>query len=432
MSLRAKFPVFFEHCNTSDWIGKLIAATVLGTGVLTLVPSLSAQETTRSGSCYRPIPSTIYTCNFGPYNNLSRVTYTNGSGSVVKILNAQGQEVQRGTIDASQREFLVQGNPSDVKVKLEPNNSNATTYFSVSLVSPPPPTPSPSPTPSSCPNIVLSNNQNKTYSTGQKWVCNGYRFEFQTDGNLVLYRSSGEVLWAAGTEGRAKQLKVQNDGNVVLYDQNAKPLWATNTNGNADAYFSIQADGNLVVYRKDGVPIWASGTDGGRKQTISASAKWLDEQNPRPGAIAVQRAKVWVDRKIPYDQGLTANPDGSRAARNAGYRTDCSGLVSMAWNLPAKGLDVPNTVYLSRYANTLGSKDELQPGDAINNRQWGNYGHVVLFVRWIDKAKGTFVAYEENGGRGSVETNLTLVWKNGQWDIPNYPNRNPWFLERKK
>ena len=93
----------------------------------------------------------------------------------------------------------------------------------------------------------------------------------------------------------------------------------------------------------------------------------------------IQRAKVWVDRAVSYDQGATANPNGTAASPSTGYRADCSGFVSMAWGLPAQGLQVPNTVSLTQYATTLNSLDQLQPGDAINNRQWGNNGHVVLF-----------------------------------------------------
>lgn len=146
---------------------------------------------------------------------------------------------------------------------------------------------------------------------------------------------------------------------------------------------------------------------------------------------SVQRGKVWIDKHLGYNQQLTANPDGSRASTTTGYRTDCSGFISMAWGLPAKGLNVPATGSLGSYANTFTAKDQLQPGDAINNRQDGDYGHVVLFVRWIDQSQGRFVAYEENGGYGAVQTSLTLVSTDG-WSITEYPNHAPWVFQRKK
>jgi hypothetical protein len=134
----------------------------------------------------------------------------------------------------------------------------------------------------------------------------------------------------------------------------------------------------------------------------------------------IQRAKAWVDKGISYNQ----------TAYYEGYRQDCSGFVSMAWSLPTSAV----TGSLPNYAVTLSGKDNLLPGDAINNRQAGNNGHVVLFVQWIDKGTGKFVAYEENGGRWgkTVRTELTLNWKNGSWDVPDYPGLAPWYLERKK
>ncbi len=274
------------------YIAKIAAAiSISSTSFLLFNPALLAQEV-REGSCYRPIPTTVYTCFFGPYNNLSRVTYRGGSEAVVKILNSRGEVIRSGSISNQNRDFNI-GDESGVRVQLEPKSPSSTTQFSVTvgkIITPPP----------------------------------------------------------------------------------------------------LTSD-------------------------------------------AVKRAKVWVDKRIPYNQGVAANANGDRTNNSSGYRTDCSGLVSMAWGLKASGLSVPNTVYLTNYARTLGSKDDLLPGDAINNRQWGNNGHVVLFVRWIDKNQGRFVAYEENGGAGrAIESNLTLVWKGTGWDIPQYRNHNPWFLERKK
>jgi Ricin-type beta-trefoil lectin domain len=133
----------------------------------------------------------------------------------------------------------------------------------------------------------------------------------------------------------------------------------------------------------------------------------------------VQRAKAWVDQGIRYNQ----------SAWYQGYRQDCSGFISMAWRLPTSAV----TGTLPQYSVTLRSKNELRPGDAINNRQAGNSGHVVMFVRWVDQNRGTFIAYEENGGAGrTVQKTLTLVPYGNQFNIPEYPGHAPWFLERKR
>jgi subtilisin family serine protease len=51
----------------------------------------------------------------------------------------------------------------------------------------------------------------------------------QTDGNVVLYASSGTSLWSTGTGGKGDaRLIIQNDGNFVLYDNSPnKALWSS-------------------------------------------------------------------------------------------------------------------------------------------------------------------------------------------------------------
>lgn len=54
---------------------------------------------------------------------------------------------------------------------------------------------------------------------------------FQSDGNLVLYNSSGAVFWASGTWAPCATLSVQNDGNVVIKNPQGAIIWQTNTGG---------------------------------------------------------------------------------------------------------------------------------------------------------------------------------------------------------
>ncbi|EAW35999.1 S8 family serine peptidase [Lyngbya sp. PCC 8106] len=121
---------------------------------------------------------------------------------------------------------------------------------------------------------------NLDFRRGQEWVTStGYKFKFQTDGNLVLYDRKGKAIWATGTHGtNADRFSVQTDGNVVLYDR-GKPVWATDTAGNKGAYFSIQGDGNLVVYSSNRKALFNTGTVNGRQRTLSASAQWLRDRN---------------------------------------------------------------------------------------------------------------------------------------------------------
>ena len=48
--------------------------------------------------------------------------------------------------------------------------------------------------------------------------------------------------------------------------ENVNPTWASNTWGkDNNPRLDMQDDGNLVLYSSQNQPLWASGTDGGRK-----------------------------------------------------------------------------------------------------------------------------------------------------------------------
>lgn len=85
---------------------------------------------------------------------------------------------------------------------------------------------------------------------------------------------------------------------------------------------------------------------------------------------AVQRGFAWLDDDVPYSQ----------SASHEGYRTDCSGFVSMCWSL---GRSSNTSAFYSGDANKrLGSYDDLVVADALVKQ-----GHVVLFLGWNDAAK---------------------------------------------
>jgi hypothetical protein len=82
----------------------------------------------------------------------------------------------------------------------------------------------------------------------------------QRDGNLVLYRK-GHPVWSSGSAGRAiRECVMQTDGNLVLYGYSKDVVWASNTSGNPGAFLSVQDDGNVVIYRP-AYPIWDTGTN---------------------------------------------------------------------------------------------------------------------------------------------------------------------------
>jgi len=103
---------------------------------------------------------------------------------------------------------------------------------------------------------------------------------------------------------------------------------------------------------------------------------------PRDAALA--RGMSWINAEVPYSQ----------SKYRAGYRTDCSGFVSMCW---AAGTSFSTrTMYQFAYPISV---DDLKPGDALLRKGY----HVRLFAGWVDAEQTRYVAYEETGP-GAIQT----------------------------
>lgn len=98
----------------------------------------------------------------------------------------------------------------------------------------------------------------------QIWSANGeFRLIYQNDGNLVIYRGSGwnDPIWGSDTAGTSPgEAKMQSDGNFVIYDSSGQPVWSTGTHGFDGAYLALLNDGSLVILGSDGAALWWSGT----------------------------------------------------------------------------------------------------------------------------------------------------------------------------
>lgn len=142
----------------------------------------------------------------------------------------------------------------------------------------------------------------------------------------------------------------------------------------------------------------------------------------------LKRGEVWVAKNVPYSQSRYASEAGSliptKTASGAltsyqqsrlGWRTDCSGFVSMCY-----GLVRSDKTPLSLDTATLGSRmtkisaSQLKPGDMIlrpknlliNGKQVP-YGHAVLFVRWTDSTKTSYVGYHESSSnKGTIAATI--------------------------
>jgi hypothetical protein len=122
---------------------------------------------------------------------------------------------------------------------------------------------------------------------------------------------------------------------------------------------------------------------------------------------AISRAEEWVAAKLLYCQSPNGAEDADpscapvcmRTSNPAWdpYRSDCSGLVSWAWGLPAPGRTTaelaPNTSDITSVidASTLAMGDAVNTDDSVSDEH-----HVMLFVAWTKPGlEATFI--EEPG-----------------------------------
>jgi cell wall-associated NlpC family hydrolase len=110
-------------------------------------------------------------------------------------------------------------------------------------------------------------------------------------------------------------------------------------------------------------------------------------------AQVLARATLWhphTDQRVPYSQLRSRD----------GYRTDCSGYVSMALSLGRPG---PITVGLaSSSVTTPISMSQLQPGDLVIDANGNNNTrHALIFVKWADSRHSAYWEYEQRGSYGT-------------------------------
>ncbi|MEV4195169.1 peptidoglycan-binding protein [Streptomyces toxytricini] len=124
-------------------------------------------------------------------------------------------------------------------------------------------------------------------------------------------------------------------------------------------------------------------------------------------ATIINRAKLWLDAKVPYSMS---------SYWTDGYRQDCSGYVSMAWNLGSNEW----TGSLDKFATRI-TKDELLPGDMLlfhNPADPTNGSHVVLFGGWVDETRTHYMAYEQTRPATRKAATPYGYWNNSSKYVP--------------
>ncbi len=275
----------------------------------------------------------------------------------------------------------------------------------------------------SCRNIeIRTNGKSRAFRRGTSGGTCGYRLRFQSDGNLILINSSGQPLWATGTDKRGETLSLQADGNLVIYG-GGRALWATNTHGNPGAFLAIQADGNLVVYRSDGQQaLWASGTDGGQFRTRNAAGEWggggqSQVQVSQPSQRESQRkVSAFVNfangqRGIArYDIGGW-DYDGQCVTLIARYLQEHYGASRSSLSLDhGRGTAASVGRQFSNYFLPLSDPSDPIPGSIISFPHiGGGYGHVALVVNSQRSGDSLNIQILDSNGDGTGSNSVATL-----------------------
>ena len=143
-------------------------------------------------------------------------------------------------------------------------------------------------------------------------------------------------------------------------------------------------------------------------QTVTSAAEAMcPPDNPCPGQTTpsardqiITRAHIWLDANggagVPYSQDV----------KRGGYRTDCSGYVSMVFEFPKGEWGGPNTQALasSTYTTPMLMKN-LKKGDLVIDAAGTNTTrHVVIFEKWANTGHTSYWSYEQRGSGGTTHT----------------------------
>ncbi|WP_203186450.1 peptidoglycan-binding protein [Streptomyces pratensis] len=118
-------------------------------------------------------------------------------------------------------------------------------------------------------------------------------------------------------------------------------------------------------------------------------------------ADIITRAQNWVTAKVPYDM---------TAYWSDGYRQDCSGFVSMAWDLGTNEW----TGSLAGFGTKIDRAD-LEPGDILlfhNLADPAVGSHVTVFGGWTDHTHTHYLAYEQTRPSARKATTPMAYWSN--------------------
>ena len=138
-------------------------------------------------------------------------------------------------------------------------------------------------------------------------------------------------------------------------------------------------------------PAGAAGTGLGQPRPAVVAA----DVDPVTASEVIARATGWTNVDVPYSQTTWYQ----------GYRTDCSGFVSMTWALTSGGQPLSLVTQTLPNVATQIPFSQLMPGDALifnSTADPQNGSHAELFGGWVSPSEQYFYVYQESGGGATV------------------------------
>ncbi|MFB6835489.1 peptidoglycan-binding protein [Streptomyces sp. NPDC056361] len=172
-----------------------------------------------------------------------------------------------------------------------------------------------------------------------------------------------------------------------------------NPQGGREPLHGTPGPGSLPGPNAPAGTVPASNPDPNATPTTSQISTGSLRQTTR--ADIINRAKLWVTAQVPYSM---------EKYWSDGYRQDCSGYISMAWNLRSNEW----TGSLDRFADRI-DRTELQPGDILlfhNPANPTRGSHVTIFGGWTDYTHTSYIAYEQTKPRTRKQATPMAYWEN--------------------
>lgn len=250
---------------------------------------------------------------------------------------------------------------------------------------------------------------------------------------------SGELDGQNGPETKAATEQFQKD-RLLTVDGDPGPKTAEELEAVISAVqgaLDIEQTGTFDETTTDAVSAFQSSHDGlestGRADEKTMTALDVERVREPVGGKpnteisredVIERAMVWVDDPRPYSMD-----DSSPGIDGKAWRTDCSGFVSMAWNLRRSDGDTgTGTGQLPEVLEPI-EEGDLKPGDALLITPGANgqsYGHVVLFNGWKNDEHTEYDGLEQVGGSISKTTKRTISYPYDSDNAESYkPYRYP-------